>query len=225
METVTKKTSGKRKLINAAYILLTAALIMLYVAPSAGNDVFSQLGSYFASIGNAFGSLNSNEKAPQNQLAHIKDQANRTSHITGIGTYKDANLVIPKSISEHLVTTVEDNAFYGQYGISSVYVPGNVLSVGNYAFANCAKLENAEIENGTLKLGSGVFISCQNLRTVSIPVSVTEIGSFAFYDCPNLSMIFYGGTQENWRKISRDTYWNKNTVKCTVICADGMINY
>lgn len=40
------------------------------------------------------------------------------------------------------------------------------------------------------------------MTSAAIPDSVTEIGKYAFEGCFNLKDIYYGGTYEQWNKIS-----------------------
>lgn len=70
---------------------------------------------------------------------------------------------------------------------SKVNIPNNVTSIGDYAFYECTSLES-----------------------ITIPDSVTSIGGYAFYDCPNLADIYYTGTQEQWKAITKGTNWNQN---------------
>ncbi len=206
--------SGKRKLANTAYILLTLTLVVLYIIPFTGIDI-SGIGNYFGSLGFS---------GSTTRLAYQLDSANKACQITGIGKYSETELIIPNDISGNRVTSIGDSAFYYSTGFTSVKVPYSVTIVGNYAFSSCHDLEKAEVNHGTEQLGIAVFMSCHNLKTVTLPASIKYIGDYTFYDCPKLSSIYFGGTKEQWEKLSAGTYWNQNTERiCTVYCSDGTV--
>ena len=213
METTHQGMSGKRKLINAVYILLTITLVILYIFPNMGPGL-NAIGDFFGSIsflGNS------------SKLAYQVDSVNRACQITGIGRHNETTLSIPYEISGNSVTSISNNAFYYCSGFNSLSIPYTVRIIGDYAFATCHDLETVDIIYGTEYLGVGTFMSCKKLRNISIPSSVKYIGAFTFYECPNLTTIRFGGTKEQWEKISVDTCWNENNAYCVVYCSDGVI--
>ena len=205
--------SGKRKLANAAYILLTLTLVIPYIIPVIGYDL--------SGIGNVFGSLGFG--GSKSKLSYMVDSANKACQITGIGKFKGAELMIPSEISGNRVTSIGDQAFCYAAGVTSAKVPSSVSIIGNYAFSSCSDLESAELEYGVQQVGIAMFMSCKKLKTVKIPASITYIGKFAFYDCPKLTAIHFSGTMAQWEKINHDTYWNQNNNGCTVYCSDGTL--
>ena len=209
-----QKMSGKRKLANTAYILLTLTLVVLYIIPLTSIDV-SGIGNYFGSLGLS---------GSTTKLAYQLDTLNKACQITGIGKYSETELVIPSDVAGNRVTSIGDSAFSYSAGFTSLKVPSSVTIVGNYAFACCNDLEKVEIAKGTEHIGIAVFMSCQNLKTVILPAGIKSIGDYTFHDCPKLSSIYFGGTKAQWEKISATTYWNQNTERvCTVYCSDGAV--
>lgn len=204
--------SVKRKLANTAYILLTLTLAVLYIIPAMGMDI-SGIGSYFGSLGLG---------GSTTKLSYQLDSVNKACQITGIGKYREKELIIPNDISGNRVTTIGDSAFCYNEDITSVKVPYSITIIGSYSFSNCKNLAKAEISHGTKQLGIAVFMSCHTLKSVTLPASIKHIGEYTFYDCPKLSSIYFGGTKEQWNKISNGTYWNQNSV-CTVYCSDGAV--
>lgn len=86
------------------------------------------------------------------------------------------------------VKTIDSGCFAGT-ALTSVVVPDNVLSVGNAAFANCAKLKTANIGKGVISLGDSCFENNTSLVDISIGSGVTSIGSYAFKNCDALKSI------------------------------------
>jgi hypothetical protein len=72
------------------------------------------------------------------------------------------------------------------------------------------------IPDGTISIDSDAFYSCDDLITVTIPESVTTIGNYAFYDCSNLTTVNYKGTQNQWKQISINYYYNSNLGNATI---------
>ena len=129
--------------------------------------------------------------------------------VTEIGTEFRNNLNIVSITFEEgsLVSSIADYAFNGCNNLELVHLPTSVVTIGNDAFLECAKLKTVTIENGSignyafsrcallesLTLGEGVthigqyaFRACTNLKNVIIPSSVVTIDSYAFYWCQGL---------------------------------------
>ncbi len=94
------------------------------------------------------------------------------------------NAVIPNSI-----TSIEDGAFYGCYGLTSITIPNSVTSIGNSAFYDCYGLTSITIPNSVTTIGNYAFSYCYGLTSITIPNSVTSIGVQAFYYCTGLTSV------------------------------------
>ena len=70
------------------------------------------------------------------------------------------------------------------------------------AFANCTGLRWVDLPDGIRSIGNDAFVNCIYLGEISIPKSVTSIGEYAFALCEELQKVIYGGTWEEWDKIS-----------------------
>ena len=97
-----------------------------------------------------------------------------TSLIQGV----NGDVTIPNS-----VTSIEDYAFSGCSGLTSVTIGNGVTSIGHDAFSGCSGLTSVTIGNGVTSIGDYAFSSCSRLTSVTIPDSVTDIGWSAFSGC------------------------------------------
>ena len=70
-----------------------------------------------------------------------------------------------------------------------VVIKGEVTTIGNYMFQDCAKLTSVTIPNTVTSIGEMAFRSCEKLTSVTIPASVTSIGQGAFSVCTGLEKI------------------------------------
>ena len=149
-----------------------------------------------------------------NELANYYTIVSAYKHLSG-------NVFLPSSYGNKAVLGVDDYAFSGLTGITSVYVlegivsvgtgafmdctalttvelPGTITNLGEDAFKGCAALENVVINEGLTSISSGAFAGCVNLKELEIPKSVTHIGSGAFENCEGLEELII---HENVEKI------------------------
>ena len=109
--------------------------------------------------------------------------------VTGIGSCKDTDLVIPATYNGLPVTTIGSKAFRDCTSLTSVTIPDSVTTIGSYAFLYCTKLTDVTIGNSVTTIGSEAFYDCDSLTSVTIPDSVTTIGSYAFAYCTGLTSV------------------------------------
>lgn len=119
---------------------------------------------------------------------------------------------IPDTIEGKNVIAIENSAFYGAEGVTSVklpstlksigvsafegctsitklVIPNSVVTVGESAFASCASLEKLEIGTGITSISESMFEGCTKLNNVNLPDSVNSIGAYAFSCCDSLETL------------------------------------
>ena len=144
------------------------------------------------------------------------------STVKSIGQYPFDNSSL---ITE--INVSEDNAWYSSsdgvlfnkdmttliaypQGKEGAYViPEGVTTIEKLAFADCKKLTSVSIPEGVTTIAEDTFVNCSGLTTVKMPVSVTSIGISAFSCCHGLSIVYYGGTSEQWDAIKIESYNEK----------------
>lgn len=135
-------------------------------------------------------------------LKMVIEVVDETAKTCRIGTGKEAAIAsdtegfvsIPSVLNGYTVIGLADNAFYNCSQVTGFYIPGEVISIGSYAFYNTPAVTslivdasntayaspnscNAIIETATATLIAG----CQ---TTKIPATVKTICEGAFTNCP-----------------------------------------
>lgn len=132
------------------------------------------------------------------------------------------SIVIPSG-----VTRIGDHAFEVCTDLKSVTIPDSVTHIGWAAFEECSSLTDVVIPDGVTYIGIYTFEGCTALNSVVIPAGVTGIGGCAFFKCSSLKSITYKGTMEQWNGIKKATDsaadWDTRTGAYTVHCTDGDI--
>ena len=132
-------------------------------------------------------------------LTSISSQAfvNRTG-LTGI--------TIPSGV-------INNQAFQGCTGLTSISIGAGVTSIGSQAFQNCTNLTNVTISSGAI--GSQVFQNCTSLTGITIGAGVTTIAVDAFWDCAGLTAITVDGNNPDYSSAGGILY-NKTKTELIV---------
>ncbi len=101
-----------------------------------------------------------------------------TYSVTGVGTFKDENLVIPAMHNGKPVVAIQSNAFN-----------------------NCTRIRSVIISKGITSIGGDAFYGCTGLKSITIPDSVTSIGNSAFNGCTSINEIHISDVAA-WCEIS-----------------------
>ena len=85
------------------------------------------------------------------------------------------NTIIPNT-----VTSIGDEAFKYNYGLTGITIPNSVTTIGSYAFKGCSNLTSVTIPNSVTTICNEAFSFCSSLTNITIPNSVTSVGNGAF---------------------------------------------
>jgi BspA type Leucine rich repeat region (6 copies) len=95
---------------------------------------------------------------------------------------------IPSTITGLPVTDIAGGAFFFDQGITSVTIPGSVITIEDEAFYACSELAEVTISNGVANIGACAF-EYSPFTNLFIPASTTNMGPGPFEWCSELTTI------------------------------------
>ena len=112
--------------------------------------------------------------------------------VTAIGQRAFATFSKLESVSlPSTLTTIGKYSFYQCTSLRTVTIPANVTVIDNYAFNGCSSLTAVIIPDGITSgklstLGQYAFADCARLSNITLPYSLSEIKELAFKNCTSL---------------------------------------
>ena len=95
--------------------------------------------------------------------------SDKTSYIvSGIGTCKDTDIVIPATYNGLPVTTINDYVFNYCSSLTSITIPDSVTTIGEAAFYGCSSLTSMTIPDSVTTIGDRAFARCSNLTSITV---------------------------------------------------------
>ncbi len=126
-------------------------------------------------------------------IIDVIDETTKTVEVQGCNSSITGALSIPSSVTynstTYSVTSIDNDAFFGCSGLTSVTIPNSVTKIGDGAFYKCYGLTSVTIPNSVTSIGNSAFCKCSGLISVTIPNSVTTIGDWAFNECTGLTSV------------------------------------
>ncbi|MBQ3000410.1 MAG: leucine-rich repeat domain-containing protein [Oscillospiraceae bacterium] len=108
--------------------------------------------------------------------------------VSGIGTCKDTDIVIPDTYNGLPITEIDGFAFRGNATLKSVVIPDSVTKIGRCAFQECSSLESITLPNSITNIEDSAFSFC-GFKNITLPDNLTSISNGLFYYCTNLTSI------------------------------------
>jgi hypothetical protein len=91
-------------------------------------------------------------------------------------------------VGENLIS-IGEFAFADCAHLKSINIPNSVTSIGEFAFSGCTSLTEITIPEGVTTIKDHTFIRCIKLASIKIPNSVINIGKFTFSNCISLASL------------------------------------
>ncbi len=132
---------------------------------------------------------------------------------------KIRNIYIPDS-----VTRIGVASFRKCYALTSATIGNGLTAIENSTFNYCENLKNITIGNNVKSIGFQAFYGCKRIKSIMIPKNVKLINEYAFSECTGLGEIYYGGSKEEWSKVSI-LQGNDVLLKCKILFKTPVIIY
>lgn len=86
---------------------------------------------------------------------------------------------------------IQKSMFFNCGALKKVDLPDSLVSIEDYAFADCGSLSGALDLRGMelLQIGTSAFENCREIPSVALPESLLELGGAAFAGCAALSRV------------------------------------
>ena len=95
---------------------------------------------------------------------------------------------IPAEIDGMPVRYIADQTCRADKTITEVRIPESVLTIGEFAFADCPNLTKVVIKGGET-IGYSAFRGCRALFSLTLPDTLKTLDDSAFYGCTMLSKV------------------------------------
>ena len=150
-------------------------------------------------------------KDNQKYIKSCIDELNLDNLYENANTYSDTNGVFVTSRLTRLLYNIgidpldyltEVPAYFMNYVQARIdlILPENITAIGDFAFASSW------------------------IKSITIPNTCTYFGDRIFYDCKKLDYVYYNGTYDEFKKISKERKWRADIDSSSPVwvkCVDG----
>ena len=154
--------------------------------------------------GTSFSSVSPNPFVGENIVIDWGD-GTTTNYTTGSDFNHTYSEDTEHTITISNVTGTDSGVFHGR-GITEIFIPSSVVSLGVGAFNECTLLTSVTLSEGLTTIGDSCFTVCDSLTEITIPKSVTSIGEACFGGTPMESINFLWDTSENIISYDSEVY-------------------
>ena len=99
-----------------------------------------------------------------------------------------STMKVPEEIDGYPVRHIASYACRGNTVLTEVHLPSTLVSVGEFAFADCTNLRKVILSGGS-EIGFSAFRNCSDLKKLSLPDTLVRIDDFAFESCVLLGKV------------------------------------
>lgn len=112
------------------------------------------------------------------------------------------------------INQIFNYAFYG-FDFTTIVLPNSITNIGEYAFAECRKLETITFGDNLLLIGNKAFSNDSNISSIFVPETTRTLYSTAFDGC--MKLVDIRVDEENDVFSSRD----ESGIECHCIWSKG----
>ena len=134
-------------------------------------------------------------------LAYEVNEDGKTCTIIGIGKCTDIDVYIPKNIDGYKVVSIGNYAFADCNSLASVIISNSVTSIDRFAFYRCFSLTSITIPDSVISIGDYAFSMCISLESIALPDSLAITGEDMFSGCDSMQYNEY----DNAKYVGSDT--------------------
>ncbi len=173
----------KKKIIAAITLVITFFVLALCV--NANTETFDS-GDYSFTINNDGETVTLTRYLGNGKTASVPQTVEyngKTYTVNKIGASSFMFSGVSKIYIPEGVTSIGAGAFEFCESLTEISLPDSLTFIGGFAFSGCESLKEITIPDGITSIGNCTFYWCYNLRKVSLPDSITSIGRGAFSLC------------------------------------------
>lgn len=122
-------------------------------------------------------------------LSFVFDEHTGTYTLSGRGTCKDDNIIVPPTYRNTPITRVGTKAFYEDIPLKSISLPDTVKEIGTKAFSGCLNLQRLTFPKSITKIEAEAFHYSGLTELTLTSDSEIIIEPYAFSDCYSLRTV------------------------------------